>query len=173
MGVGGALVMPATLSILVDVFPPQERQPAIGIWTGMAALGFPLGPIVGGWIVEHAGWNAVFLLNLPVALVALGAGLVLVPECRDPRGRLTWRAPVCRWRRSARWSLASIEAPARRGWFDSAVLGALAVSVCAGVGFVLCELHAERPMLDLRWFTDRRHSLGLPRSPLARCAWPG
>src|SRR5918994_1008887 len=84
MGVGGALIMPSTLSILVDVFPREERVKAIGIWTGVASLGIPLGPIVGGWLLEHFWWGSAFLLNVPIAAAALVAGAVLVPESRDP-----------------------------------------------------------------------------------------
>ncbi len=84
MGVGGALIMPSTLSILIDVFPRGERVKAIGIWTGIASLGIPLGPIVGGWLLEQFWWGSVFLLNLPIAVAAFTAGAVLVPESRHP-----------------------------------------------------------------------------------------
>ncbi len=84
MGVGGALIMPATLSIISNVFPREERAKAIGIWSGMASLGIGLGPLMGGLLLEWFDWTSVFLLNVPVALVALVAGAVLVPESRDP-----------------------------------------------------------------------------------------
>src|SRR4051812_38202361 len=74
MGVGGALIMPSTLSILVAVFPRAERARAIGIWSSVASLGVPLGPVVGGWLVERSWWGAVFLLNVPVVALALLAG---------------------------------------------------------------------------------------------------
>jgi MFS family permease len=76
--------MPPTLSVLVDVFPREERVKAIGIWTGIASLGIPLGPIVAGWLLERFWWGSVFLLNLPIAFIALAAGAVLVPESRNP-----------------------------------------------------------------------------------------
>src|SRR6266545_4420230 len=84
MGVGGALIMPSTLSILIDVFPREERVKAIGIWTAIAGLGIPIGPIVGGWLLGQFWWGSVFLLNVPIAVAALAAGLVLVPESRHP-----------------------------------------------------------------------------------------
>jgi MFS family permease len=84
MGVGGALIMPSTLSIITHVFPRGERVKAIGIWTGTASLGIPLGPVVGGWLLEHFWWGSVFLLNLPIALAALAGGWLLVPESRHP-----------------------------------------------------------------------------------------
>ncbi len=84
MGVGGALIMPATLSIISNVFPREERAKAIGIWSGMAAIGIGLGPLMGGLLLEWFDWTSVFLLNVPVALIALVAGAKLVPESRDP-----------------------------------------------------------------------------------------
>ena len=71
MGLGGALIMPSTLSILTAVFPPHERGRAIGIWAGVAGIGIAIGPVAGGWLVEHADWSWIFLVNLPVVAVAL------------------------------------------------------------------------------------------------------
>src|SRR5918994_4137550 len=85
MGVGAALIMPATLSIIANVFPPEERGRAIGIWAALAAIGIGLGPLAGGLLIEWFDWSAVFLVNVPVALVAVLLGLRLVPESRDPR----------------------------------------------------------------------------------------
>ena len=84
MGIGGAMIMPATLSILTDVFPRDERAKAIGIWAAVAGLGIGLGPIVGGILLENFWWGSVFLVNLPVVLIALVAGYLLVPASRDP-----------------------------------------------------------------------------------------
>ena len=85
MGVGAALIMPATLSIIANVFPPEERGKAIGIWAALAAVGIGLGPLAGGLLIEWFDWSAVFLVNVPVALAALLLGIRLVPESRDPR----------------------------------------------------------------------------------------
>ena len=85
MGVGAALIMPATLSIIANVFPPEERGKAIGIWAALAAIGIGLGPLAGGLLIEWFDWSAVFLVNVPVALVAVLLGLWLVPESRDPK----------------------------------------------------------------------------------------
>src|SRR6266498_2922169 len=84
MGVGGALIMPSTLSVITDVFPRGERVKAIRLWTGIASLGIPLGPIVGGWLLENFWWGSVFLLNVPIAIAALAGGWILVPESRHP-----------------------------------------------------------------------------------------
>src|SRR5205814_1343496 len=85
MGIGGALIMPATLSILTNVFvDPAERARAIGVWAGVSGLGVAVGPTLGGWLLEHFWWGSVFLINVPVVLVGLIAGRFLVPSSRDP-----------------------------------------------------------------------------------------
>ncbi len=84
-GVGAALILPATLSIITNVFPREERTKAIAVWTAIGGLGVGFGPVVGGYIVDAFGWDAVFLLFVPLAAVAL-AGMLIVPESRDPRG---------------------------------------------------------------------------------------
>jgi len=86
MGVGGALIMPSTLSVIANVFPREERAKAITIWAGVSGLGVGLGPLVGGLLIENFSWSSVFLVNVPIALVALVLGIVLVPESRDPSG---------------------------------------------------------------------------------------
>ena len=84
MGVGGALIMPATLSIIMDVFPQEERGKAMSVWAAMAAVGVGLGPLIGGALIEISSWPSVFWINVPVVAVALVLGLRLVPESRDP-----------------------------------------------------------------------------------------
>ena len=83
MGVGGAFIMPSTLSILTATFPAHERGKAIGIWAGVSGIGIAIGPVTGGWLIEHADWSWIFLVNLPIVVVALVAGRFLVPESRD------------------------------------------------------------------------------------------
>ena len=84
MGIGGALIMPSTLSILTNVFPAEERGRAIGIWAGVSGLGIAIGPIVGGWLLAHFWWGSVFLVNVPVVIFALIAGRLIVPNSKDP-----------------------------------------------------------------------------------------
>src|SRR4051812_30289372 len=84
MGVGGAFIMPSTLSILTATFPAHERGKAIGIWAGCSGIGIAIGPVAGGWLIEHADWSWIFLVNVPVVVLALIAGRFLVPESRDP-----------------------------------------------------------------------------------------
>jgi MFS family permease len=108
MGVGGALIMPATLSIISNVFPREERGKAIGVWTAMAAVGVGLGPLFGGLLLEWFSWESVFMINVPVAATALVLGLWLVPDSRDRRrARSTCPAWCCRSRPSSRWSTGS------------------------------------------------------------------
>ena len=84
MGIGGAAVIPATLSIISDVFDPSQRPRAIGIWAGTVGLATATGPVVGGWLLEHFWWGSVFLINVPIVVVGLLAIVALVPESRDP-----------------------------------------------------------------------------------------
>src|ERR1700716_275721 len=85
MGIGGAFIMPSTLSILTNVFTkPQERGKAIGVWAGVSAIGIGIGPITGGVLLAHFWWGSVFLVNLPIVVMGLIAGYLLVPESQDP-----------------------------------------------------------------------------------------
>src|SRR5262249_54083953 len=84
MGIGGAFIMPSTLSITTNVFTGRERTRAIGVSAAMAALGIAMGPVAGGWLLAHFWWGSVFLVNLPVVALALVVGVALVPESKDP-----------------------------------------------------------------------------------------
>jgi EmrB/QacA subfamily drug resistance transporter len=158
MGVGGAFIMPSTLSVLTNVFPARERGRAIGIWAAAAGLGIAIGPVAGGWLLEHFWWGSVFLVNLPVVAIALVAGLFLVPESRDPRA--TPLDPA-----GAGLSIAGltalvyaiIEAPSH-GWTDPLILGAFAAAAVLLASFVAWELRTAHPMLDVRLFANRRFS---------------
>src|SRR5437660_11645139 len=85
MGAGASLVMPSTLSILANVFPPQERARAIGIWAGVAGAGGAIGPVASGYLLNHYWWGSVFFLNIPVVIIAIVTGRFLVPTSKDPR----------------------------------------------------------------------------------------
>jgi EmrB/QacA subfamily drug resistance transporter len=173
MGVGGALIMPSTLSVITDVFPRTERVRAIGIWTGVASLGIPLGPIVGGWLLEQFWWGSVFLLNVPIALAALAVGWVLVPESRHPappRPDLSGLALSVAALTSLVYGI--IEAPAS-SWTSAKVIGSLAAALVAGAAFVVRESRAREPMLDLRLFRNPRLGWGTIAMTLAGLAIGG
>jgi EmrB/QacA subfamily drug resistance transporter len=158
MGVGGALIMPSTLSILTAVFPAEERAKAIGAWAAVAGLGIALGPIAGGWLVEHADWHWVFLVNVPIVLIALGLGRVLVPESRDPkpdRADLPGAALSTLGLTALLWGI--IEAP-DRGWTSGPILAAFAAAAAVLGLFAAWELRTDAPMLDVRLFANRRFS---------------
>jgi EmrB/QacA subfamily drug resistance transporter len=173
MGVGGAMIMPSTLSVLTDVFPRTERVKAIGIWTGVASLGIPLGPIVGGWLLEQFWWGSVFLLNVPIALAALTAGWVLVPESRHPAPpRLDLPGLALSVVALSSLVYGIIEAPVS-GWASASVIGSLALAVLASGAFVRREAGAREPMLDLRLFQNRRLAWGTVAITLAGLAIGG
>ena len=158
MGVGGAFIMPSTLSILTNVFPPHERGRAIGTWAAMAGLGIVIGPVSGGWLLEHTTWHAIFLVNLPFVAVALIGGRLLVPESRDPAaGRLDLHGFALSTTGLTALVWAIIEAPAK-GWTDPVVLAAFGLAALALASFAAWELRAPAPMLDVRLFANPRFS---------------
>jgi EmrB/QacA subfamily drug resistance transporter len=158
MGVGGALIMPSTLSILTATFPAHERGKAIGIWAGVSGIGIAIGPVTGGWLIEHADWSWIFLVNLPIVVLALIAGRFLVGESRDesaPRLDLRGFALSFVALSSLIWGL--IEAPSR-GWTDALVLAAFVFAALTLAVFVAWERRAPQPMLDMALFRNPRFS---------------
>ncbi len=156
MGVGAALIMPSTLSVIVDVFPREQRGKAIGIWTGVASLGIPLGPLLGGWLLENFWWGSIFLVNLPIVVVALVAGLVLVPESRNPTPKRIDLAGMVTSTLALASLLYAIIGVPQLGWTDPTIAAAFAASVVLGAAFVRHERRTRTPMLDLDLFRDRR-----------------
>ena len=156
MGIGGALVMPATLSILVNTFPARERARAIGIWAGVAGGGGALGLVLGGWLVEHFWWGSAFAINVPVTITALILGALIVPTSRDrhpskldPIGALLSMIGL------GVFVYGLIEAP-KWGWASVTSLGIIGAGIAVLGIFALWELHTKSPMLDVRLFKDRR-----------------
>jgi len=159
MGVGGAFIMPSTLSIITNVFTdPAERAKAIGVWAGVSALGLGLGPISGGFLLEHFWWGSVFIVNLPIVVVGLVLGYLLVPESRDPsQGRLDPTGALLSVVSLGSILWAIIEAPTK-GWSSAPILAGFAVGVVLLGAFFLWELHSSHPMLDMHFFQNPRFS---------------
>jgi EmrB/QacA subfamily drug resistance transporter len=157
MGIGGAAIMPPTLSILTNVFTDaRERAQAIGVWAAVAGLGIAIGPVTGGWLLEHFWWGSVFLVNLPVVAIALLAGRVLVPTSRDPAPRrLDPAGTVLSFVGLAGLLYGIIEAPSQ-GWTHGPVLAAFIVGLAVLATFVAWELHNDHPVLDMRLFQNPR-----------------
>jgi EmrB/QacA subfamily drug resistance transporter len=159
-GVGAALIMPTTLSILTNVFPPHERAKAIGIWAGFAGAGGALGPLVGGFVLTHFWWGSVFLLNVVLGLVALVAGAIVVPTSRDAqRSPLDPVGSLLSVLGLGSLLFAVIEAP-ERGWTDPWVVATFASSLVLLVGFVGWERRSASPMVDMALFRVRRFATG-------------
>lgn len=155
MGAGAAMIMPATLSLLAATFPRAERAKAITLWTATAGLAIAAGPLVAGALLAHHGWSSTFLINVPIAALAIVGALVLVPPSRSDRhGRIDYGGGLL----SVVWIGALvymiIEGP-HFGWGVKAVTAAV-VAGAGLVAFVLWELRHPRPVLDVRRFTDRR-----------------
>jgi EmrB/QacA subfamily drug resistance transporter len=158
MGVGAAGIMPTTLSILTNIFPDDERPKAIGIWAAVSGLGIAIGPVSGGWLIEHMSSNAVFLVNLPTVIACLIGALTLVPESRDPatpKLDVAGAGLSIAGLTSIVWGL--IEAP-ERGWTETWVLVAFAAGVAILAAFVAWERRVEEPMLQMSVFRNRRFS---------------
>jgi EmrB/QacA subfamily drug resistance transporter len=155
MGLGAAFVMPATLSILNDVFPPSERAQAIAAWSAVAGVGIILGPTFGGLLLDHFWWGSVFLLNVPLVLGALLAVRSMVPESRghDVR-RLDLLGALSSVAALVTIVDAIIEAPSR-GWSSPVTVALLVGGIGMLALFVAVELRAERPLIDVRIFRDR------------------
>ena len=153
-GIGGALIMPATLSILTNVFHPDERGRAIGIWAGVSGLGIVVGPLAGGWLLEHFSWGSVFLINVPIVIIALLAGHRLVPTSRDPHApRIDLVGTVLGSLGLAALLYGIIEAPAR-GWGDSTVLSGFGIGLTMLAAFVAYEMWTDHPMLEVSFFKN-------------------
>jgi EmrB/QacA subfamily drug resistance transporter len=160
MGVGAALIMPATLSIIANVFPPEERGKAIGIWAALAAVGIGLGPLAGGLLLEWFDWWSVFLVNVPFAVAALLLGIPWVPESRDPRpGSFDLTGAALSTVGFSVLVYAVIEAP-DEGWLSAQTLVLLGVSAALLAAFLWWERRVAEPMLDLSFFRSARFTVG-------------
>ncbi|MBB4916086.1 MFS transporter [Streptosporangium saharense] len=159
MGVGGAAIMPATLAIISNVFPPQERGKAIGVWAGGVGIAVAIGPITGGLLIEHFWWGSVFLINLPIVLISMVLIALVVPESRDPKpsrldpvgvllsiiGLVAITYGIIRGGELATVASAEVLVPTILGL---AVLAA----------FIWYERRIDHPAFDVRYFSNARFS---------------
>ncbi|MFJ3668054.1 MFS transporter [Streptomyces sp. NPDC090106] len=156
MGVGGALLLTTTLAVAMQIFAPEEQPKAIGIWSAVNALGFACGPLIGGFMLDHFRWGAIFLINLPVVALGLAAVVALVPESKAPEGdRPDLPGALLSTVGMAALVYAIISGP-QHGWTSVRVLGTAAVSAVVLAGFAYWESRVEHPMLDPHFFRDRR-----------------
>jgi EmrB/QacA subfamily drug resistance transporter len=154
MGIGGALLMSTVLAVLIRIFPPQDQPKAIGIWAAVSSLGFIGGPLLGGFLLEHFWWGSIFLVNIPVAVLALIAAAVMVPESKDPRGdRPDLGGAVLSTIGMTALVFAVISGP-QHGWGSTRVLLAIAVALLGLSAFILWERRVAHPMLDMSFFRN-------------------
>src|SRR5215218_2486064 len=155
-GLGGALMNPATLSIITATFPPRERGAALGIWAGVSATALAIGPLVGGLLTEHANWHWIFFLNVPIGVAALLLAPFLIEESRDTSVEQRPDLPGLAASAIGLFALTYglIEANTY-GWGSGRILTAFLVGVVALTAFIALELRQRAPMLDLSLFRDR------------------
>ena len=161
MGVGAAVIFPTTLSLITNIFTdPVKRAKAIGLWAAMVGVGVAAGPISGGWLLEHFSWGSVFMVNVPVAAVAIVGGVLFVPTSRDPAappvdvpGLILSSIGI------TALVYTVIEAP-NWGWDSAHTAAGFAVSVVVLAVFALWERRTPHPMLDVSVFFNRRFSGG-------------
>ncbi|HEY5874884.1 MAG TPA: MFS transporter, partial [Ilumatobacteraceae bacterium] len=159
MGVGAALIFPATLAILTNVFrDPGERAKAIGVWSATSGIAVAAGPIAGGWLLEHFWWGSVFFINVPIVIVAVVAVIAFVPESRDEHvpaldivGLLLSISAI------GTLVFTIIEAP-EWGWASATTITGFAIAAALLGTFVWWELRSPNPMLPVRIFENRRFS---------------
>jgi EmrB/QacA subfamily drug resistance transporter len=155
-GVGAALLVPGSLALISAAFPEGERGRAIGTWSGFSGITAAVGPVLGGYLVDHLSWAWAFLINLPLAAGVLLTAWLGVPESRNPHAApsLDWRGALLATLGLAGVVYAFVEAPTQ-GWGSRAVLAASALGAAALAGFVVNEWRSAEPMLPLAYFRSR------------------
>lgn len=161
MGVGAAVIFPTTLGLITNIFTnPLPRAKAIGLWAAMVGVGVAVGPITGGWLLEHFWWGSIFMVNIPIAVAAIAGGILFVPTSRDPA---TPRVDAAGLLLSAAGITALvytvIQAPSW-GWTSTRAVTGFAVTATVLLGFALWERRCTHPMLDVSVFANRRFSGG-------------
>lgn len=159
MGLGGAAVMPQTLSIITNVFEPEVRPKAIGIWASAVGVAVAIGPVTGGVLLDHFWWGSVFLINVPLTAIGVAAIAVLVPESRSPSpGRIDYLGVLL----SIAGLVLLVYGIIKRGdagsWMQLGVIGPIAAGLAVLTVFCGHESRTEHPCMDVRLFRDPRLS---------------
>jgi EmrB/QacA subfamily drug resistance transporter len=159
MGLGGAAVMPQTLSIISNVFEPRERPKAIGIWATAVGVGIAIGPVLGGVLLSHLWWGSVFLINVPVTAFGMIAAFILVPESKNPApGKIDYLGVLASVAGLTLLVFGIVRGGDTSDWSQGDVLGAIVAGVVILALFVFYEARISHPSLDVRLFKDRRLS---------------
>ncbi|MEU3985707.1 MFS transporter [Streptomyces sp. NPDC026672] len=162
MALGAAFVMPATLAVLMNVFEREEQPKAIGIWAGGVGLAIAIGPITGGALLDHFWWGSVFLINVPIVIVAVALMIWLVPDSRDPRpGRLDPIGVVLSVVGLVLLVYGIIEGGELADFTDPKVLASILGGLAVLVGFVVHEKRSDHPSLDVTYFKNKVFSAAM------------
>ena len=155
-GIGGALLVPGSLSIISASFAEHDRGKAIGTWSGATAITTALGPVLGGWLIDHLSWRAIFFINLPLAVAVIAIALRHVPESRNPgmRGNLDWPGAVLVTLGLGGIVYALIDA-SNAGWSHPRIFAPFLLGVLALAGFIAVEMRQAAPMMPPRLFRSK------------------
>ena len=161
MGIGAAAVQPQTLSIIQNVFDPKERPKAIGIWAGASGMAIALGPITGGVLLKYFWWGSIFLVNVPIVIVAVIAIFFLVPESRDPKpGRLDPLGVLLSIVALVVLVYGVIQGGNSNDWLQWDTLGAIVVGLALLALFARIQARSKNPTIDVSLFKNRAFSAG-------------
>jgi DHA2 family multidrug resistance protein-like MFS transporter len=162
MGLGGAAVMPQTLSIISNVFEPAERPRAIGLWAMAVGIGIATGPVLGGLLLDHFWWGSVFLINVPVTAVGILAAVILVPESRNREaGGIDYVGVLLSIAGLVSLVYGIVQGGDGDSWFSLGVLGPIVGGLVILAAFAWYESRIQHPSLDVRLFRDRRLSASI------------
>src|SRR5881296_2678482 len=154
-GLGAALLVPGSLAIISSSFSENERGRAIGTWSGLSAITAAIGPVIGGWLIEHVSWRAVFFINIPIALLVIFISLRSVPESSDKESAgLDWWGAIVGTLGLGALVYGLIES-SRLGFGDRSLIAALAVAIALLALFFIVEARIPHPMLPLSLFRSR------------------
>ncbi len=158
-GIGGALLVPGSLSIISAAFPSTERGKAIGTWSGFTGITAAIGPVLGGWLIQHLSWRWVFFINLPIAAAVIAVSFLFVPESRGEEGKHKLDVLGAAWITLGLGCLVfgMIEAPTR-GWTNPETWGTVLAGIVAIGLFLLRESRTDSPLLPLRLFSSMNFS---------------